>query len=373
MAATMPMATGSAALPAKQLVGIELEGGWKVIERLGGDDDQHTPGFFSVGYLATRNEERAFMKAFDVGAILQMSGTGNDPSQMMRHLQTVTSAFNAEHSLLTFCATSKLDKIVRVIGTGSAFPAPGSSSHQLPVPYLLFELAEGDIRKYVGKSSRAEDQWRLSHLHDVAVGLQQLHSHRIAHQDLKPANVLVFDGEGAKIADLGRASRDGAPAPHDEYQVPGDVRYAPPELRYGETPTSWVDRREASDLYHLGSLMCFLFTGVSVNAALERYTPEALRPFDPHTQSGWRGRYHEVLPHLVAAFTRVLDEVRPQFPDWAAEELVVLLSQMCTPDYTKRGAPETRFQPDGLLGMDRFISRFDRLAKLAAVRVQQKL
>ncbi|MGF6648545.1 protein kinase domain-containing protein [Paraburkholderia sp. GAS82] len=351
--------------PARMLTGVTLQNGWKLTKQLTNDDDRHTPGFFSVGYLAEKGSDRAFLKAFDIGAVMQMNGAGNDPSKMMLALQQLTSAFNAEDALLKFCSASKLDRIVRAIETGFASPLAGTvAASPFPVPYLLFELAEGDIRKFVGKTNDVEDSWRFRHLHEVATGLLQLHTHRIAHQDLKPANVLVFSKEGAKIADLGRASRDGHVAPHDNLHIPGDKRYAPPELRYGETPSSWVDRREASDLYHLGSLMCFLFTGMSVNALLDQRIPEQLRP------EVWRGRYHEVLPHIVAAFTQVLDEIGPQFPEWARTDLVSLLRQMCHPDYRSRGAPDARAQTKSPIGMDRFVSHFDRLAKRAALRVR---
>jgi serine/threonine protein kinase len=355
--------------PAHQLTGIEINGGWRVTKRLTGDGNQegHTPGFFSVGYLAERGTERAFLKAFDLQAVMSLSGAGSgDPAAMMRSLQELTGAFNAEYSLLEFCSTSKLDRIVRTIGTGYASPPAGVAvAVAMPVPYLLFELAEGDIRAFVGKSDRAEDHYRLKYLHEVTIGLQQLHAHRIAHQDLKPANVLVFEIEGAKIADLGRASRDGVPAPHDNAGIPGDRRFAPPELRYGEIPTSWVDRREASDLYHLGSLMTFVFAGVAVNVGVDSALPPELRP------GAWRGRYADVLPHLQAAFTRFLAEIGPLFPEWARNDLLMLMTQMCNPDYKLRGAPDARAQTNNPIGMDRFVSWFDRLAKQAAIKVRQ--
>ncbi|MGT2460348.1 protein kinase domain-containing protein (plasmid) [Cupriavidus basilensis] len=353
-------------MPARLLAGVTLTNGWKVTKKLSTEDEKHSPGFFSVGYLAEKGAEKAFLKAFDLAAVMQMNATGADPGAMMVALQQLSSAFTAEDALLKFCSASKLDRIVRAIGSGFATPPEDVRvAAPYPVPYLLFELADGDIRKFVGKTDRAEDAWRFRHLHDVAVGLQQLHTHRIAHQDLKPANVLVFPTEGAKIADLGRASRDGVPAPHDSYPVPGDFRYAPPELRYGETPTSWVDRREASDLYHLGSLMTFVFTGMAVNTSLEKYIPDSMRP------GVWRGRYHEILPHVNAAFTQVLDEVGPQFPEWARSDLVMLLRQMCHPDYKLRGAPSARMQVKSPIGMDRFVSHFDRLAKMAALKMRQ--
>jgi serine/threonine protein kinase len=50
--------------------------------------------------------------------------------------------------------------------------------------------------------------------HHVATGLQQLHFSEIAHQDVKPANILVTENQTAKIGDMGRAHRHAVPMNH---------------------------------------------------------------------------------------------------------------------------------------------------------------
>jgi serine/threonine protein kinase len=357
--------------PAKLLLGVKLDDGWEIVEKLTKEkaaNEDPTPGFFSVGYRVEKGKERAFLKAFDLEAAMNpKDGSRDDPTVMMQALQNLTSAFNSENSLLEFCKNSNLDKIVKVLKVGFASPPPGViAASQLPVPYLMFELAEeGDIRGFIKKTEIADDYWRLLHLHSVTVGLQQLHTNQICHQDLKPANVLIFKEGGAKIGDLGRASRKAAPAPHDFVDVPGDPRYAPPELSYGEVPSNWIDRREASDLYHLGALMTYLFTGVSTNVLLYENLP---REF---FFTRWGGRYVDVLPHLEAAFAKVVSDVSEMFPDWARVELTEILQQMCAPDFTKRGSPESRRQTNNPLGMERFVSKFDLLAKQAKIQIKK--
>lgn len=359
--------------PAKLLLGVKLDGGWEIVERLTKEKTANqdlTPGFFSVGYRVERGKEHAFLKAFDLEAAMNSTnGSPDDPTMMMRALQDLTSAFNSENSLLEFCKASNLNKIVKVIKVGYASPPAGVvAASPFPVPYLMFELAEeGDIRGQILKTEIADDYSRLVHLHSVSVGLLQLHTNQICHQDLKPANVLIFKETGAKIGDLGRASRKEAPAPHDYVDIPGDPRYAPPELSYREVPSNWVDRREASDLYHLGSLMAYLFTGLSINVLLYENLPKEF-----HYRE-WRGRYADVLPHLEAAFTKVVSAVSDMFPDWANVELTEMLQQMCAPDFTKRGSPKSRRQANNPLGMERFVSKFDLMAKRAKVQVKRKL
>lgn len=65
--------------------------------------------------------------------------------------------------------------------------------------YLIFELADGDIRRHLAVQESLDLAFVLRTLHHVAVGLDQLHRADIAHQDLKPSNVLIYTKEmGAK-------------------------------------------------------------------------------------------------------------------------------------------------------------------------------
>lgn len=207
-------------------------------------------------------------------------------------------------------------------------------------------------------------------LHQVAIGLQQLHGKQIAHQDLKPSNILIFEQDdfGAKIADLGRASRnDGSQAGHDGYFIAGDPAYAPPEQAYGVRAEHWRDRRDGCDLYHLGSLIAFVFTGTTPNWYYTRL-PEAVRPVQ--WRGNWAGSYPEVVHHINAAFAEYLALIKPDLPAWAADQLVLLIEQMCDPEYSKRGDPDARKQVGEPLGLDRFISRFDALANIAKVKTR---
>lgn len=79
----------------------------------------------------------------------------------------------------------------------------------------------------------------------------------------------------------------------------------------------------------------------------------------------------DVLPHLEAAFAKVVSDVSEMFPDWARVELTEILQQMCAPDFTKRGSPESRRQTNNPLGMERFVSKFDLLAKQAKIQIKK--
>jgi serine/threonine protein kinase len=245
-----------------------------------------------------------------------------------------------------------------------------NSLHGIPVPYIMFELADGDIRKALDASEKIDAAWKFKVLHHVAVGLQQLHRQDIAHQDLKPSNVLLFDQGDvlAKIGDLGRSSRRGLAAEHDGYEVPGAVAYAPPEQIFGIRPERWQDRREGSDLYHLGALATFLFTGVVLSVSLSQALPADMRP---HLWGGQSGcDYDTALPILKRALAEFVVDSQGAFPVFAAEELSQIILTACDPDWRVRGDARARQSVANNVGIDTYVSRFDRLAKNAAVKMR---
>lgn len=354
---------------AENLAGLPLADGWVIDRKLpkpgshGAED--LTGSFFSVGYIAAKDKKEAFLKVIDVEAALRLTSQG---STLIERLKVVTDSHTFECSILDVCRRAKLDKIVRIILQGE-LPAPFGSF--IPIPYILFELADGDVRKIVSRTNRIDDAWRFRVLHDVAVGIQQLHSQQIAHQDLKPSNVLIFDqaGRGAKIGDLGRASKRGMSASHDEQTIAGAIAYAPPEQIFGVIPERWEDRREACDLYHLGTLATFLFTGTTPTDYYLGTLDADIRPLR------WRGDgkcdYATALPLLISAFTAFVARIEQDLPKWAASELTQMIMHACHPDYKMRGDPEARVRAGSPIGIEMFVSRFDRLAKRAEAEVRR--
>jgi serine/threonine protein kinase len=127
--------------------------------------------------------------------------------------------------------------------------------------YLIFEMAEGDVRVQMNVTTKFDAVWCMRALKDISLGLWQVHKEMIAHQDAKPSNVLTYPGPTFKIADFGRASRRGHSAWHDDLKVAGDRSYAPPEQLYGFLHPDFIPRRMGCDLYMLGNLAAFLFRG----------------------------------------------------------------------------------------------------------------
>ncbi|MDE0182648.1 MAG: protein kinase [Caldilineaceae bacterium] len=335
--------------PARQLVGRELPNGWKVEEAVERPLNA-TGGNFSASYIVRGPDGRkAFLKAMDY-----MKALGDkDPATA---LEIMTTAFNFERSLLEKCRSRKLSRIVRVLD-GGTLPAQDGDLSSV-VQYLVFELASGDIRSIIDIGQTFEFAWTLRIMHQTAAALQQLHSVRIAHQDVKPSNILLYENDRYKLADLGRAFDLNQSSPHDELPCAGDRTYAPPELLYGQIHEDWTIRRLGCDMYLLGSIFVFLCRGVSLTHLL-------LKRLDViHHPNNWSGLYGEVLTHVESEFAQMLREFREAIPSVFSEEAANLVSQLCNPDPQRRGHP-LNSRSGNRYSLERYVSIFDRLAKKA--------
>lgn len=191
----------------------------------------------------------------------------------------------------------------------------------------------------------------------TAAGLQQLHINDIAHQDLKPSNVLTFNSETTKLCDLGRSSVKGENSPTDGSFIPGDMNYAPPEFLYSEIPIDWNARRYGYDIYTLGNLIVFLFSKANITSSiLQRLSPNL------HFNS-WTGTYSEVLPYIINAYDEVLSVFGSELPSDLRDDVVELVRQMCNPDPSKRGYTKNLNNKNRQYSLEQYISKLDIMAK----------
>lgn len=354
--------------PAEMLKGMVLEG-YEVRQQITKKPDD-TGGHFSVCYVAHREGKDYFLKATDTTFVR----SGNDSASRIRD---ALSAFTYERDLLELARMHAMTRVVRVLAAGDVsvkFRDPNIGEIDLPVFYLIFERGDSSLREKMLDSVPVEPIDQLKALHHATLGLRQLHSKDVAHQDLKPSNVMGFvaeDGNGHyKIADLGCASRRNRPALHDGLACPGDRRYAPPESLYENSPSAFDRRRFGADLYLLGSLIAQIFTGVTVTASVQNKLP------DVHRYGNWRGPYDQVLPRLVEAFDAVLLDLRPDWPyqnedPSIRDRLELAVRQLCCPDPIRRGHPRA-FGTVNPLDVERYVSLFAELIHLASIAARRK-
>lgn len=332
------------------IVGKKLEGGWLVTKRL---SNASTGGYFSLGYIARKTNQTGFVKVLNLSSAHQAH-------DLVAHVEAMTTAFSYERELLTRCTTKKMSRVVRAIQEGE-IEVP-----ELPfdrVPYLLFEYAESDVRRILDMASTFDHSLRARCLHHVATALQQLHSENIAHQDIKPSNVLMFNELGAKLGDLGRASMLGSKAPHDAAKIAGDMQYAPPEGFYGEVYGDFNLRRLGADMFQLASLAYFLFEGLGLWSAMMMYLDR------DHKPGRWAGRYEEVLPHLQRAFTNCLADFGQDLDGPIREKLLGCILELGNPDPELRGLPGKGGNPR--VQVNRYVSKFDHIASVLESRLNQ--
>lgn len=337
---------------ASELTGAILPNGWRVVRAI--DKAPNATGStFSKAYVVTGSGgQEAFLKAIDLASAL------NHPPPVFRELERMLRAFRYEVDLVGRCAESKMDRIVRVLDHGDITLEDGNAFST--VPYLIFEMATGDAHAFLDFSVGIDIAWVLRTLHEVAVGITQLHQQQIAHQDIKPSNVIVFDNDGSKVGDLGRASSLGHPIDHDALDWAGDGKYSPPELLYGFLPAEWTDRRFGCDAYMFGGLVLFLTSGLCIASEVQQRLPPELR------RGAYTGSYQDLIPFLKKATNELILSVEATLPVNIRSELGAMLRSLLEPDVAGRGHPSQRRMKHGnRFDLRRYVTELDVLRRRA--------
>lgn len=209
----------------------------------------------------------------------------------------------------------------------------------------------------------------------MAAAIQQLHSGRVSHNDIKPANFLVFkyldEVFRQKLGDLGSATSPLIPSLRDEAICAGDRRYAAPEVLYATATDLRLcnfEARRALDLYLLGSMVYFLISG-------RMLTPEIVRNLvpeqrQPSHEDEWHGDFRAILPYWRESFGRVLSEFASMLPrerdgslTYIGTALLNCVLQLSDPDPQLRGHPLNRGGQADRLSVQQYISLFDVLRR----------
>lgn len=347
------------ATQAEHLTGKTIPNGW-VIDHMIPKPSDETGGYFSVQYIAKRGDEECFLKAIDVEKAVFNSGASG--LRFTQVLQEQMNSYEYEKDLLEYCKCHATDKIVLVRESGIIQDSPTS----FPVPYLTFDLADGNVKHYIKFQNDLDFAWKLKSLHDIANGLQQLHNINIMHQDVKPSNILQFKDD-SKLTDLGRSKCRDLKGPYDNMDFSGDQTYAPMEI-FNEfsfmQPNDWYDRNLAMDSYLLGNLMTFYFTGLNMTAlVLDKLKAMGITI---------AGTYQERKAYLDRCFNESLEDVRNSihYLDYK-DQIVTMISELCNPDPTKRNDPKTLAQAGNKYALYRYITKLDLLSNRTSIKLRK--
>ena len=336
--------------PSENLVGLTLSDEW-VIKSMRAKMPKGSGGNFSTGYnVVDSNGNSGFLKAIDLSDALTSS-------DVLQALSVLLDAVNHERQILAECREKRFDRIATSIHE-ETIPM-GHNGFSVPVPCFIFDAALSDVRDFLNLQKSLSHSRICFMMHQASLGLSQLHSIKVAHQDLKPSNVLVFANRDMKIADLGRSSKAGKSTALDEQPVAGDTGYSPPELLYGRRLPDWNDRRLSTDLYMLGGLLTYFLTQQSMTSLVFSRLDSGL----------WPGKcdFDTVLPawrhHFGVILNEIEDELRPELDSRTLSGLMNTLNYLCEPDPELRGHPLERSENQNQHDLRRFVSEFEFLSR----------
>lgn len=346
--------------------GRQRPGSWKVETFVRAAQAEDSSGFFSAGYVVRHSDgTRGYMKATDLSVL-------TDPSdEFLVRVNNATTQHRFERDILSICHGNNLDRVVMALDYGEENLR--IDDNQEFVFYLIFELAERDCRDIADIRSRYDLQWKLTALHNLSVAVSQLHRSDIAHNDIKPSNLLQFDDFLQKLADLGRAIRATSPGPYDEYRCAGDTRFAAPELLYRVGDSSVASEvpfelRRASDTYLLGSTGYFFFTGQMLTPIIFAHMREE------HLPLRWHGDFDGVLPYIREGYCEAMAYLKSALPNGPKNvrfdigaRLNNAILQLCDPDPRFRGHPANRAARGSSFSVERYVTLFDLLRKHASI------
>lgn len=330
-------------------------GNWYISKKL--SHKSSTGGNFSVGYEATNiiDSTKGFFKALDYSSIFEKPN-------FAENLNAMTSAYLFERELLNKCKDKNLKYVIRILDSGEySLPIDERSNgfiHYPHINYLVFEIADRSMRNIIDLSKAFDYSWALRSLHNIAVAVEEMHGIQIAHQDIKPSNILLFDNKNkSKLGDVGRSSSMETPAWHDRLNYAGDSTYSPFEQLYGYIDPDWKTRRFSCDMFMFGNLIMTYFNNVSITSAVLNKLQPSCYPLN------WPDTYQTILPQINNKFSECLNEFNHNIDTELRDELINMIKQLCHPDLSLRGDMKNKKRGAQQYSLTRFISKLDLLAR----------
>jgi serine/threonine protein kinase len=170
--------------------------------------------------------------------------------------------------------------------------------------YLVMRYERGrSLESHIrGRRGLPDEVWVRSTFAQLLNGLREVHSNKLLHLDIKPANVYLRDDDSPILLDFG-AARQTLSAEGVKLPPTYTLGYAAPEqyARRGELGP-WTD------IYSVGATVYSCFAGAAPQPAHERLAKDRLLP----ARRAWAERYSAVLLDTVDWCLRLDHLERPQ-------------------------------------------------------------
>ena len=348
----------SSLFASSDLVGKNV-GGWTVVRQL---DNSDITTRYSRFFYVEKDGENAIMKVIDI----EKCNTGDKEDGLSRNalMSRETTAFNYETKIAEACVGLHMGNVIRYIESGETeldgYPIP-------TVTYIVYEQSEGKIGDFLtfrSKAIFASDLKmlidKLKSLHQVAKGVRQLHTHFIAHHNITPYNIEVFESKGKfKLSGL-QTSRSQQP----DHQSPeyfrlfnGDFTFAPPEAFFAYRIPDEMVAYYQIDTYMLGNMIVYYLTALNMTTLLNHHLPYSLKEMASHSAN-----YLAVLPEITNAFNTVLENLKSCVRiDELQQPIIELIECLCNPDPDRRGYPGSFKTSRANADLQRVITRLDVL------------
>lgn len=177
--------------------------------------------------------------------------------------------------------------------------------------YVMEYVAGGSLSDRVGRQGALSEPEATRYIRQVADALNYIHTQRMTHLDVKPANIMLTDKDEAVLIDFGLAKQYDSATGHQTSSTPVGISegYAPLE-QYMQGGVG--EFSPETDVYALGATYYKLLTGQTPPSA-STVNEDGL-PLEPLKSRG-------VSPQVITAITHAMEGRRRDRPKTVAEFL----------------------------------------------------
>lgn len=346
-------------------------GTWLVGEQIVSPDATNK---YSLFYEVSKDGVSAIMKVLDYDKCLNatcLDGAKDQDDLLARE----ASAFHFETELAKNCSGKHMGNVIRYLDSGE-LRLPGYVVRN--VSYIVYEMSEGKIGDFLQFSSKSDFMAdlgllvaKLKSLHQVTKGVKQLHSHFIAHHNITPFSIEVFDSNTlVKVGGLqkSRTQQVNLHSPTSARLFDGDYTFAPPEAFFGYKISDDMATYYQIDTYMLGNLIVYYLSSMNLTTLISRKCPSSLIEW-----ASKGATYQQVLPEILKAFNESLDEIRNSICVKELQQPIIeIIEGLCNPNPEKRGYPGGFARIQANTDLQRVLTKLDVLYRKAQLILFRK-